>query len=59
MTQQRQEVLKKDIQSRILSRTSAMPEGLLNTLSQEEIFDLLAYLEASDKPDTNLFGGAK
>ena len=47
MTQQRAEVLKRDIQSREVSKLSQMPEGLFNVLSQEEILDLLAYIESS------------
>ncbi len=39
-------VKKSEIESRQLSRTSPMPAGLLNTFTQEEILDLLAYLES-------------
>ena len=35
----------KDIQSRATSKVSPMPEGLLNTLTMQEISDLLAFLE--------------
>ncbi len=35
---------KKDVESVAPSRVSAMPEGLLNTLTREEVLDLLAYL---------------
>jgi putative heme-binding domain-containing protein len=37
-------VRRSDIQSIEPSKTSPMPEGLLNTLSQEEILDLVAFL---------------
>jgi hypothetical protein len=37
-------IRRSDIQSIEPSKTSPMPEGLLNTLSQEEILDLLAFL---------------
>jgi putative heme-binding domain-containing protein len=37
-------VRRSDIQSIEPSKTSPMPEGLLNTLNQEEILDLLAFL---------------
>jgi hypothetical protein len=37
-------VQKKNIESIVPSKKSAMPEGLFNTLSQEEIADLFAYL---------------
>ena len=59
MTQQSQEVLKKDIQSRAVSKLSQMPEGLLNVLTREEILDLLAYLEADGKPDQARFSGVR
>ena len=39
-------VKKSEIESRQLSKTSPMPVGLLNTFTQEEILDLLAYLES-------------
>lgn len=39
-------VRKSEIASRQLSKTSPMPAGLLNTFSQDEILDLLAYLES-------------
>ncbi|MSR55987.1 MAG: c-type cytochrome, partial [Gemmataceae bacterium] len=35
---------KKDVENVAPSRVSAMPEGLLNTLTREEVLDLLAYL---------------
>lgn len=35
---------KKDVESATPSRVSSMPDGLLNTLTQEEVLDLLAYL---------------
>jgi putative heme-binding domain-containing protein len=39
-------ISKPDIKSRDLSKVSLMPPGLLNTLKQDEILDLLAYLES-------------
>jgi putative heme-binding domain-containing protein len=59
MTQQHEEVLKKDIESRTVSKLSQMPEGLLNVLTREEILDLLAYLEAGGKADHVAFAGAR
>lgn len=38
-------VRRDQIESRTQSPTSIMPEGLLNTLTEDEILDLLAYLE--------------
>lgn len=44
---------KSDVASRRPSSFSPMPTGLLNSLSKEEIFDLLAYLESGGKPHTH------
>ena len=43
-------IAKSQIKSRELSKISLMPEGLLNTYTQEEILDLLAYLESMGDP---------
>lgn len=40
---------KKNIESHRKSMTSQMPQGLLNTLTREEILDLLSYLESGGK----------
>jgi hypothetical protein len=37
------------------SKTSMMPEGLLNTLSEEEIKDLMAYLLSRGDRDHKMF----
>ncbi len=42
-------ISKRDVEDKILSRTSPMPEGLLDVLTREEISDLLTFLEAGDK----------
>ena len=44
-----QTLKKSDILSRRPQASSVMPVGLLNTLSKEQILDLLAYLEAGGK----------
>jgi len=44
------EVAKADIDERVASETSLMPPGLLNTLTREDILDLLAYLESGGDP---------
>jgi putative heme-binding domain-containing protein len=41
---QRAKIKKADILQRSLSPTSLMPEGLLNTLNEDEVLDLMAYL---------------
>ena len=43
-------VNKSEIQSRELSKVSIMPPGLLNTFTEDEIADLLAYLESMGDP---------
>ena len=37
------------IKSRTKAETSTMPPGLLNTLTKEQILDLLAYLKSGGK----------
>ncbi|MBI4324926.1 MAG: c-type cytochrome [Chloroflexi bacterium] len=56
LTNDRTEVKKADIEKRVVSQVSAMPEGLAYVLAKEEILDLLAYLESSGKADTAAFG---
>lgn len=43
-------IKKSEIESRKLSKVSPMPAGLLNTFTQEEILDLMAYLESLGDP---------
>ncbi len=43
----RREIPKKEIKAKEASPISLMPPGLLNILTKEEIFDLLAYIESS------------
>ena len=40
-----------DIASREVSKTSPMPEGLLNSLTKTDILDLLAYIESAGRKD--------
>jgi putative heme-binding domain-containing protein len=47
--QDRVEVRKSEIQRRVPSKVSPMPEGLVNVLTKEEILDLLAYLESGGR----------
>lgn len=44
-----------DIEDRTTSKVSMMPIGLLNTLQEDEIRDLLAYVEAGGRPEYFLF----
>jgi len=48
-------VPKSEIEETLVSNQSTMPEGLLMTLSKEEILDLLAYLQAGGDPQHELF----
>ncbi len=49
------EIRKADIKSKEVSTVSPMMPGLLNTLTKEEILDLLAYFDAAGKPDSVSF----
>jgi putative heme-binding domain-containing protein len=44
-------VSKADIASREISKVSPMPEGLLNSLTRNDILDLLAYVESGGRKD--------
>jgi putative heme-binding domain-containing protein len=49
------EVKKADIEERQLAKISEMPQGLINTLTKEEILDLIAYLRSAGNPDDKAF----
>jgi putative heme-binding domain-containing protein len=40
---------KADIQSRDVAPVSMMPEGLLGTLTEQEVIDLIAYLRTTEQ----------
>jgi putative heme-binding domain-containing protein len=46
----RVEILKADVRSRRASRISPMPEGLVDSLTEDQIWDLIAYLASGGKP---------
>ena len=48
-------VKKSDIARRELSKVSPMPEGLIDTLSKEEILDLIAFLRSGGNADDKAF----
>lgn len=48
-------VKKKDIEERQKSPVSEMPQGLINTLTKEEILDMVAYMRAAGKADDKAF----
>lgn len=45
------EVKKADIASRNLSKTSPMPQNLVDTFTKEEILDMIAYIESGGRKD--------
>lgn len=55
LTDTKTEVLKSNIAKRETSKLSPMPEGLVNTFTQDEILDLLAYLESGGKKNLPAF----
>jgi len=50
---------RKDILSLKPSPTSPMPDGLLSSLTQDEVLDLLAYLVSSGRVETGARAAAK
>ena len=49
------EILKSDIDNRRLSKVSPMPDGLINSMTESEIWDLMAYLETGGKRNNPAF----
>jgi putative heme-binding domain-containing protein len=49
------EVKKADVQRRVASKLSPMPEGLVNVLTKDELLDLIAYLESGGRRDHPVF----
>src|SRR5690606_38391167 len=49
------EVKKADIEEQQLAKISEMPQGLINTLTKEEILDLIAYLRSAGNADDKAF----
>jgi putative heme-binding domain-containing protein len=52
-------IKKSDIEERQKSSVSEMPQGLINTLTKEEILDMIAYLRSQGKADDKAFAGGK
>ncbi len=50
---------REEIEETLVSKTSMMPNGLINTLSKDEILDLVAYLQSGGDPDSPVFTGAR
>jgi len=55
LTNAKTEVKRSDVAKRAPSKTSPMPEGLVNILSKDEMLDLLAYIEAGGKQSAAAF----
>ena len=51
----RVQIKKANIESREPSKVSPMPEHLVNGLKEEEILDLIAYLESSGRRNYRAF----
>jgi putative heme-binding domain-containing protein len=51
----RMEVRKADIERRRTSKVSPMPEGLVNFMSESQIWDLIAYLQSGGKKEAAAF----
>jgi len=49
------EIPKDDVDEQLPSPTSLMPQKLLNTLNQDEVLDLLAYLMSRGNPNDPVF----
>jgi hypothetical protein len=50
---------RKDVLSIEPSKTSPMPDGLLSSLTQEEVLDLLAYLVSGGRVETGARAATK
>jgi len=49
------EVKTADVESIEVSRLSQMPQGLLDAMSEDELLDLLAYLQSRGNPEASVF----
>ncbi len=47
-----------EVEEKLLSKTSMMPSGLLDTLDTDEILDLVAYLKSGGDPDHEIYKAA-
>ncbi len=50
------DLAKADIEERLPSKVSEMPQGLINVLTKDEILDLIAYLRSGGNPNDKAFG---
>ncbi len=47
-------LLKSEVEEKVALKVSAMPKGMVNVLTREEILDLLAFLEAGNQLPAHL-----
>ena len=52
-------VSRDEIEETLVSKVSMMPNGLINTLNQDEVLDLIAYLQSGGDPDAAVFAKGK
>jgi len=50
---------RQEIEETLVSKASMMPNGLINTLTKDEVLDLVAYLQSGGDPDAPVFTGSK
>ena len=55
LTGDKMDIRKSDVKGRAASKTSPMPDGLVNILTKEEILDLLAYIESAGNKEHAAF----
>jgi putative heme-binding domain-containing protein len=48
-------IARDEIEDTMVSKISMMPAGLVNTLTKEEVLDLVAYLQSGGDPDSPVF----
>jgi hypothetical protein len=48
-----------DITEMKASKVSMMPSGLLDTLSEDEVFDLLVYLQSGGNPKSERYAAGR
>jgi putative heme-binding domain-containing protein len=51
-------VNRNEVEEMFVSKTSMMPKGLLNTLTRDDVLDLVAYLQSGGDPSATVFATA-
>ncbi|MFN9717875.1 MAG: rhodanese-like domain-containing protein, partial [Planctomycetota bacterium] len=52
-------VVRDEIEESLVSKSSMMPNGLINTLNKDEVLDLIAYLQSGGDPESPVFKGSR